>query len=168
MGHRLADGSLTFAQRTLREPSRAQAEAAGTRLVDARSYLGKGKLAMFGLRSARGRATLVGLVLTVFLVGVTAFTVWQTQSDNRQLHELERASRGGHRPRACPRTTTTCRRACSPVWRSREDAGLVDQYRQAQAALEQDLIQARAEATNRGDEAQLAMLDDLTARMARF
>ena len=122
---------------------------------------------MFDLRSARGRATLVGVALTVFLVGITAFTIWRAQSDSRQFHELERAS-----------DTSTAleraRRAALPADHSAlglgssEDAGLVEEYRQAQAALEQDLIRARADATQRGDAVQLAVLDDLAVRMAEF
>jgi len=122
---------------------------------------------MFGFRSARGRATLVGVVLALFLVGVTALTVWRDEHYNHQLDKLERSSD----------TATSLEHARAQLYLQTsllsglafsQDASLVDQYRQAQAALGQDLIRARAEATNRGDEAQLAILDDLTARMANF
>jgi diguanylate cyclase (GGDEF)-like protein/PAS domain S-box-containing protein len=122
---------------------------------------------MFGLRSARGRAITVGLVLTVFLVSVTAFTVWRNQEDNHQLHELGRASDAAAalehaRAQLYLQTSLLSRLAFS------QDASLADQYRQAQAALEQDLVRARAEAVADGDETQLAILDDLTARMTEF
>jgi len=122
---------------------------------------------MFGFRSARGRAILVGVVLTLFLAGVTALTLWRSGDYNRQLDRLERASDAASalehaRAQLYLQTSLLSALAFS------QDPSLVEEYRQAQAALERDLIQARAEATNRGDQAQLAMLDDLTARMVEF
>jgi len=120
---------------------------------------------MFGLRSARGRATTAGLVLTLLLVGITAFTIWRTQSDNHQLHELEHASD----------TATALEHARAQLYLQitllsglafSQDSSLVEEYRQAQVALELDLIQARAQAVTKGDEAQLEILDDLTVRMS--
>ena len=122
---------------------------------------------MFGFRSARGRAIVVGLVLALFLVGVTALTIWRNEDYNRQLDKLERASDAATslehaRAQLYLQTSLLSGLAFS------QDAALVDEYRQAQAVLEQNLIQARAEATARGDADQLAVLDDLTARMAEF
>jgi diguanylate cyclase (GGDEF)-like protein/PAS domain S-box-containing protein len=122
---------------------------------------------MFDFRSARGRATLVGLVLALFLVGVTALTIWRNEDYNRQLDRLERASDAATalehaRAQLYLQTSLLSGLAFS------QDASLVDQYRQAQADLEQDLIRARAEATARGDAAQLTVLDDLAVRMADF
>jgi PAS domain S-box-containing protein len=122
---------------------------------------------MFGFRSARGRAITAGLALTLLLVSITAFTIWRTQNDNRQLHELERVSDAAtalEHGRAQLLLQTSVLSALAFT----QDASLVDQYAQAQTALEQDLTVARAEATNRRDEAQLAILDDLTIRMADF
>ena len=107
---------------------------------------------MFGFRSARGRAIVVGLVLALFLVGVTALTIWRDEDYNRQLDKLERASDAATslehaRAQLYLQTSLLSGLAFS------QDAGLVDEYRQAQAALEQDLIQARAEATARGMQA---------------
>jgi diguanylate cyclase (GGDEF)-like protein/PAS domain S-box-containing protein len=122
---------------------------------------------MFGFRSARGRATLVGALLTLFLVGVTALTVWRNENYNHQQDKLERASDTAAalehaRAQVYLQTSLLSALAFS------QDASLVDQYRQAQAALKQDLIRARAEATARGDATQLALLDDLAVRTAEF
>jgi diguanylate cyclase (GGDEF)-like protein/PAS domain S-box-containing protein len=122
---------------------------------------------MFGLRSARSRAIVAGLMLTLFLAAVTALTVWRTQEQNRRVSELEHTSVA----------TTALEHARAQLYLQTsllsglafsQDPSLVEEYRQAQLALEGDLSLARAEADARGDADQLGILDDLTAQWAQF
>ena len=122
---------------------------------------------MFGLRSARGRAILGGVALTLFMICVIVLTVGRNELHNRRLDKLDQASDAA--------TTLEHARAqlylkmslLSGLALSR-DVFFVDLYHQAQAELEQDLIQVRADATLRGQADQLALLDDLTERMTRL
>jgi hypothetical protein len=85
---------------------------------------------MFGFRSARGRATLVGLALTLFLVGVTTFHGLASSGDKPAAHELEHASDTAAALEHARAQLCADEPAFRPVFIA--GCGLVDQYRQAQ------------------------------------
>ena len=122
---------------------------------------------MFGLRSARGRVILAGVVLVVLLAAMAALAFWRTE-DHHQLHnELKGTSL----------TATALEHARAQLLREEaalstlifsDDPGLVHVYQEAVAALEQDLSQARAGALAQGDADEVLALDDLTERIGAF
>jgi len=122
---------------------------------------------MFGLRSVLSRAMAAGLALALIVASGIAVTAWRTREQNHQLDELERSSVAATvlehaRAQLYLETSLLSGLAFS------QDPGLADDYQQARLALEEDLNQARAEAVAGGDADQVAILDDLIARRARF
>ncbi|GAG17243.1 unnamed protein product, partial [marine sediment metagenome] len=122
---------------------------------------------MFGLRSARSRAVLGGLVLLVLLAGVATLSVWRAQDDQQRHHSLERTSAAA----------TALEHAEAEFWQAQatlsalillDDPSLADAYHDTVASLEQNLSQARAWALAAGEADEVAALDDLTARIGHF
>jgi len=122
---------------------------------------------MFGLRSVLSRAVAAGLALALVVVSGIALTAWRTQEQGHQLDKLERSSVAAiglehARAQLYLQISLLSGLAFS------QDPSLAEDFHQAQLAFEEDLSRARADAVAGGDADQLAMLDDLTARKARF
>jgi diguanylate cyclase (GGDEF)-like protein/PAS domain S-box-containing protein/putative nucleotidyltransferase with HDIG domain len=122
---------------------------------------------MFGLRSARSRAVLAGVVLLALLAGVAALAFWRMQEHRQRLDELERTSLAATALERAHAQFSREAAALSALVFS-DDPALANRYHEAAAEVEQGLSQARAEALAWGEADELLALDDLTERIGQF
>ena len=122
---------------------------------------------MFGLRSARGRAALASVVLILVLVVVAIVAVLRVRQHQERLLTLQDTAA----------SVATLEDTRAQLFRElaalsslvvSDDPTLADEYRQAAARLEQDLIQVRAKAAAAGKADHVATLDDLTEQIYSF
>jgi len=122
---------------------------------------------MFGLRSARGRAILAGVVLVVLLAGVATVAVWRAYDDQQRHHTLERTSAAA----------TALERIHAQFWKAQAtlsalillgDQPLADAYHDTVASLEQNLSQARTDVLAEGEVDEVLALDALAERIGHF
>jgi diguanylate cyclase (GGDEF)-like protein/PAS domain S-box-containing protein/putative nucleotidyltransferase with HDIG domain len=122
---------------------------------------------VFGLRSARGRAVLASAVLILVLAMVAIVVALRVREHQHRLLALEDTAT----------TVATLEDTRAQLFRElaalsslvfSDDPTLADEYREAAARLEQDLIQVRAEAAAAGKVDYVAALDDLTEQVYSF
>jgi diguanylate cyclase (GGDEF)-like protein/PAS domain S-box-containing protein/putative nucleotidyltransferase with HDIG domain len=120
-----------------------------------------------GLRSARGRAALATAGLILVLVAVALVAVIRVREHQKQLLALENTA-GSVAALEHGRAQLSLELGSISGLVLTGDGTLLDAYNQAAVTVEQDLIQARAEAAAAGDASYVATLDNLTERVGSF
>ena len=122
---------------------------------------------MFGLRSARSRAIVAGVVLVVLLVGFAGLAAQRVHDLERQHNSLQQTSAVATALEQARARLFQQQVALSALVFS-NDLSYVDTYHEAAAALEQDLSQARTGMLAEGDAGEILALDDLTEQIGAF
>jgi diguanylate cyclase (GGDEF)-like protein/PAS domain S-box-containing protein/putative nucleotidyltransferase with HDIG domain len=120
-----------------------------------------------GLRSARGRAALATAGLILVLVAVALVAVIRVRQHQEQLLALENTA-GSVAALEHGRAQLFLELGSLSGLALTGDQTLLDAYNQAAVAVEQDLIQARAEGAAAGDASYVATLDNLAGRIGSF
>jgi len=122
---------------------------------------------MLSLRSARGRGVLASAVLILVLVTVAIVAVLRVRQHQHRLLALEDTATAAVSLEHVRAQLFRELAALSGLVFS-DDATLVDDYREAAAALEWDLNQARTEGVGTGRAGYVATLGDVTERIGNF
>jgi diguanylate cyclase (GGDEF)-like protein/PAS domain S-box-containing protein len=122
---------------------------------------------MLGLRSARGRAILAGIVLVLLLVAVGAVAVWRTNDIQQRHRAMDHTFAAATALEGAEARFWQAQGALSalvisgdPVW--------VDAYDNAAEAANQNLAKARAEFMAMGEAEKASAVDDLALRIGQF
>jgi diguanylate cyclase (GGDEF)-like protein len=119
------------------------------------------------LKSARTQIVAAVVLFVLLLAGISAVAVWSARDHQARLRSLEQTSLAA----------TTLEHARAEYFMEAStfaglalmgEPALVDEFRQAQAALHQDLEQARALALAKGDTEELATLEEVSRQIGQL
>lgn len=119
---------------------------------------------MFGLRTARARAVLTGVVVTLLLAAIAGTAVWRAQSMRERHQSLEHSSAVvASLEQADARFYAGQATLATLVWRP--DPTLVESYQEAAAEVEEALSSARNEALAGGQSERATAIDHLAGQV---
>ncbi|GAG31505.1 unnamed protein product, partial [marine sediment metagenome] len=119
------------------------------------------------LRSARGQIAAAAVLFVILVVAISVVAVWSARNHQSQLKSLEETSLAATTLEHV-RAQFFLEMAILASLVLTEEPALIDEYREAQAELHEDLEEARALALATGDTEGLATLEETAQQMGEL